>query len=238
MSTGERVQAGPFDLSGSGKLGIQFKTVLDKANPGVKVISVQSTGLIAEWNASHEATEQILPGVHICEWSGQTGRARDLFNTIKEGKSDLRLVALTGLRHHLGIEKALERVFHIFDVSGSGDLDLEEFAHVAMQVALEVGEELDEDGMEVADKNGDGKLSFDEFFDYTISMFETANLPLDALEVVLESLARRQEESLDPNASLQRAPTTRTFKAFAKLQESRAGKVVTEELSDGSGDEA
>lgn len=234
MTSGNRVEIGPFDMSNQAKLGIRFQTVFGP-HKGVKVISVKSEGLIAEWNSRHPALERVVPGVHILDWSGKTGRARDLFGAIKAKQSDLRLTLLTGPRHHLGIEEALKRVFHLFDTDDSGELSLEEFEEVAMLVALEVGEELDEDGLAVADKNGDGTLSLDEFFDYTISMFESAGFDIDALELVLDGLARRQEQSRDPNAVLERAASSRTIKALEQLQKGR-GEAIEE--SDGSGDEA
>lgn len=236
MNSVNRVEVGPLDLSNSARLGIRFQTVLNGLHTGVKVIGIKSEGCIAEWNSRHPELKRVVPGVHILEWNGKTGRARDLFDVIKEKHSDLRLTVLTGPRHHLGIAQALERVFHTFDADGSGELSLDEFETVATQVALEVGEELDEDGLAVADKNGDGMMSLDEFFDYTISMFESADFDLEALEVVLTGLAQRQEHSLDPNASLARGASSRTFKAFAQLQEGRGGK--EEEDSEGSGDEA
>lgn len=232
--------AGPFDLAEGGKLGIQFKTVLGQLIRGVRVTNVREGGLIARWNEDKPDSKQIVAGVHIFEWNGKTGRARDLFGVIKDLPSDLRLNILTGPRHHMGIQQALERIFHTFDLDDSGELSLDEFSQVTSVVAMEIGEELDEDGVEVADANGDGTLSLEEFFEYTTSMFEPLNLPLDALAVVLEGLADRQEASLDPNAAaLLRTRTPRTMGAFAKLQQMRGVPMEVEDASsDGSGDEA
>jgi len=172
------------------KLGLTFQTAKAPAT-GVTVLSLKDEGVISEWNKAHPAHERIVSGVNIVSWNGQSGTARHFYAAIQECDGEIRLLCLTGPRHHPGIRRALQRVYNCFDVDRSNSLSLQEFGTASMQIALETGAELDEDGVEVADEDGSGILDFGEFFEYNVTIFEKAGFRVEALANVLNRLANR-----------------------------------------------
>lgn len=208
----EKVVAGPFDLSGDAKLGITFQTA--KTMHGVTVLEVKKGHLVTEWNSLRPMTQQIVPGVYIESWNGQTGRARNLSAAIKSREPDLRLTVLTGPRYNFAIRIALDRVFRTFDTDASGALSVEEFTHAARQVVESVGEDIDEASLKSRDNDGNGFLDVEEFFDYTISIFEEAGLPLEDLEAVLKGLALRQEARAQTPLPEDKSMAAEDFEAF------------------------
>mmetsp|Transcript_70916 Transcript_70916/g.122919 ORF Transcript_70916/g.122919 Transcript_70916/m.122919 type:complete len:572 (+) Transcript_70916:175-1890(+) len=106
-----------------------------------------------------------------------------------------------GPRYHAGIRQALKRIFCLYDVSGDGSLDPEEWIAAQKTVAMEISDDIDpawidEAAFRTADTNGDGVLSQGEFLEASFSMFEVTRLTmsqlLSTLQGVVSALERRK----------------------------------------------
>lgn len=225
-----------FQVTPGRKLGFVFQTSAEPAT-GVTVISLKDGGQISEWNSVRPAPQQIISGVNVVSWNGQTGTARHLSAAIKQSEGEIRLRCLTGPRHHPGVRQALQRVFDGFDFDRSNALSLDEFGVAATKVALEVGQELDEDGVEVADADGSGMLDFEEFFDYNIGIFEKAGYRVEALANVLNRLANRTKALRPWRRPFFSDPTVEDLCAEAYELLTPTGRLGDQGASDGGSDD-
>lgn len=119
--------------------------------------------------------------------------------------------AKMGARYHKGIRQLLRRMFSLFDRSGDGVLAPDEWIVAQKVVAMEIGDDIDEEwigeaSFKAADTNNDGVLDEQEFLEVSFSMFDGSTRRTDACMVILERIVASLEEQRDADGDSEQRP--------------------------------
>lgn len=170
-----------FDVPLDRALGIQFETCAETRAHSV-VTSVEPGSVVADWNASCEPGREIARGAHLLEVNGVQAPAHEQHAELLRSKGkEVKLLMRIGYKYNEEIRVALAEVYKHADEDLSGLLSLDEFNACVTLVALELGMELDEEGIEAADADGSGYLDAEEFLTYSFALCERTRQSSDFL---------------------------------------------------------
>jgi hypothetical protein len=221
----ERPKELVFELPEDRGLGIRFVQSAETGSHSI-VTFVQPGGVMSAWNASCPPGKEVDCGAHLLEVNGVSGSAQELHEELVRSRGhQVKLLMRIGHRYNDKIRTALEEVYKHADEDQSGVLSLGEFNACITLVALQLGQELDEDGVEAADEDGSGYLDFQEFLTYSFALCERCQQSPDFLLGMFRRVIAEIEHLRNPEAGTAPRLAPSQSRMEAALLESYGGEV-------------